>query len=237
MSHNSLRAQLIKAFLFAVPLAFVFNVVLATCFHLLMGGLPRFKDLLRAFDLSQSEVLAFTLVHFGFAFLQAFLLVVPVVPNVSLAQQPRALWPRVIGAAFLCSLAIAIPLFAFIDILEYTAYGNWGTVKIFLQAACGVWVISWLIWSFVIWQASRQSLGIVEKKASSASRLSLVGLALCLPWYWVLRRKESCECTLATFYALAAGIMSLLIVGGPLLLVLGRDRKIRKTFDPHSRPD
>ena len=236
MKNDSLRAQWMKAFLYAVPLAFVFQVILVTCFHLLMGGLPRGKDILGALDLTQRETLVLILVHFGFAFLQAFLLIVPVIPNVPLSKQPHALWPRVIGAAFLCSLVIVIPLGALIDILEYTPYGDWGTVKILLKAVCIIWIFSWLIWSSVIWRTSRQFSETVEKRAWSASGWSFVGLALCLPWYWILRKKESCACSLATFYALIAGIMSLLIVGGPLLLILGRDRKIRKIFDPQPKP-
>lgn len=235
MKNGSLCSPMIQAFLYAVPLAFVFNVFLVTFSHLFMGGLPSGKNILGAFDLTQSEILVITLVHFGFAFLQAFLLVVPVIPNVSLSKQPHALWPRVGGAAFLCSLAIAILLGALIDILEFTPYGDWSTVKIFLKAVCVIWILSWLIWCFVIWKASRQFPETVEKKAWSGSGWSLVGLALCLPWYWILRKKESCACSLATFYALIAGIMSLLIVGGPLLLVLGRDRKIKKIFDPKSK--
>jgi hypothetical protein len=230
MNKRSLWFQLINAFLFAVPLAFAFNIIAITCFNLLLGKFPKSRDLFEAFDLGDRLTLIFTLIHFGFAFFQAFLLLVPVIPSVSLSEQKRALWPRVVGAAFLCSLAIAIPVLAGIDILRFTSYDkaiNW----ILIKSACGVWLVSWVIWIFIIWGAAKSSPAIVVKRANSGARLSLVGLALCVPWYWILRKKESCECNLATFYALVGGIMSLLIVGGPLLLVLARDRKIRKVFD------
>ena len=230
MNKRSLWFQLINAFLFAVPLAFAFNIIAITCFNLLLGKFPKSRDLFEAFDLGDRLTLIFTLIHFGFAFFQAFLLLVPVIPSVSLSEQKRALWPRVVGAAFLCSLAIVIPVLAGIDILRFTSYDkaiNW----ILIKSACGVWLVSWVIWIFIIWGAAKSSPAIVVKTANSGARLSLVGLALCVPWYWILRKKESCECNLATFYALVGGIMSLLIVGGPLLLVLAKDRKIRKVFD------
>jgi hypothetical protein len=59
---------------------------------------------------------------------------------------------------------------------------------------------------------------------------SAVGLALCLPWYFVLRRKHSCYCGLGSFLALVLGLWSLLVVGGPLLFVLARDRRIRASL-------
>jgi hypothetical protein len=230
MNKKSLRIQLLKAFLIAVPLAFVFNIIGLTCFSLLMGNLPKSRDILSAFDLSYGWTSIFTGIHFGFAFLQAFLLLVPVIPAVSLSEQKQALWPRVVGAAFLCSLAIAITVLAGIDILHFTSYDkkiNWLLIK----SACGVWLVSWTIWIIFIWGAAKRNPVIVLKRANSGARFSLVGLALCVPWYLILRKKESCECNLATFYSLLAGIMSLLVVGGPLLLVLARDRKIRKVFD------
>ena len=230
MRSDLFRVQLIKSFLCAVPLAFAFNIIFIVCFKLLLGCFLDSKDILEAFDLGKSSNLAFTLIHFGFAFLQSFLLLVPIIPGVSLSEQKRALWPRVVGAAFLCSLAIAIPVLAGIDILRFTPYGetnNW----VFIKSACGVWIVSWVIWISFIWGVAKRSPVIVVKRANLGARLSLVGLALCVPWYWILRKKESCECSLATFYALVGGIMSLLIVGGPLLLVLAKDRKIRKVFD------
>jgi hypothetical protein len=230
MNKNSLLAQLIKAFFFAIPLAFAFNIIFVICLDLLMGNLPDRRDILKAFDLGDIWTLIFTVIHFVFGFLQAFLLLVPVIPSVSLSDQKHALWPRVVGAAFLCSVAIAIPVLAGIDILRFTLYDK-AITWLLIKSACGVWVFSWVIWIFIIWSAAKRSPAIVVKKASSGARLSLVGLALCVPWYWILRKKESCECSLATFYSLVAGIMSLLIVGGPLLLVLARDRKVRNVFD------
>ena len=232
MIKNTLSLGLIKAFIVAVPLAFVFQSLFILFGSLLMGNFPSRGDIKWAFDLSNTLSLILATISFGFAFLQASLFLVPVIPTVSLSTQKNALWPRVVGAAFLCSLVLAIPLFASIDILQYTMYDASSTTKILIRAVAGVWIISWLIWSFLIWRAAKHNSSVIERRALYGSRGSLIGLALCLPWYLVLRKKESCECSLGTFCALVAGLMSLLFVGGPLLFILARDRKLRKAVGP-----
>ena len=232
MIKNTLSLGLIKAFIVAVPLAFVFQSLFILFGSLLMGHFPRMGDIKWAFDLSNTLSLILATISFGFAFLQASLFLVPVIPAVSLSTQKNALWPRVVGAAFLCSLVLAVPLFASIDILQYTMYDAGSATKILIRAVAGVWIISWLIWSFLIWRAAKHNVSVIERRALYGSRGSLIGLALCLPWYLVLRKKESCECSLGTFCALVAGLMSLLFVGGPLLFILARDRKLRKAVGP-----
>ena len=232
MIKNTLSLGLIKAFIVAVPLAFVFQSLFILFGSLLMGHFPRKDAMDWAFDLSNKLSLILATISFGFAFLQASLFLVPVIPAVSLSTQKNALWPRVIGAAFLCSLVLAVPLFASIDILQYTTYDASSTTKILIRAVAGVWIISWLIWSLLIWRAAKHNASVIERRALYGSRGSLIGLALCLPWYLVLRKKESCECSLGTFCALVAGLMSLLFVGGPLLFILARDRKLRKAVEP-----
>ena len=232
MIKNTISLNLIKAFIVAVPLAFVFQILFFLSLPLMMGHFPRVDDMKRVFDLSQEGHLKVYIIGFGFAFLQASLFLVPVIPAVSLSTQKNALWPRVVGAAFLCSLVLAVPLFALIDILQYTMYDAGSATKILIRAVAGVWIISWLIWSFLIWRAAKHNSSVIERRALYGSRGSLIGLALCLPWYLVLRKKESCHCSLGTFCALVAGLMSLLFVGGPLLFILARDRKLRKAVGP-----
>ena len=232
MIKNTISLNLIKAFIVAVPLAFVFQILFFLSLPLMMGHFPRVDDMKRVFDLSQEGHLKVYIIGFGFAFLQASLFLVPVIPAVSLSTQKNALWPRVVGAAFLCSLVLAVPLFASIDILQYTMYDAGSATKILIRAVAGVWIISWLIWSFLIWRAAKHNSSVIERRALYGSRGSLIGLALCLPWYLVLRKKESCHCSLGTFYALVAGLMSILFVGGPLLFILARDRKLRKAVGP-----
>lgn len=230
MKNKNIQNALIKSFLFAVPLAFIFNFVFLMLCYAFMAEMPTLNQILRCFDLTKNYVLIWTFIHLGFAFLQAYLIFVPVIPNVSVTQQKQALWPRVFGAAFLVTLAVAIPVVSAIDILRFTSFDE-GTIWILIKAAGGVWIVSWLIWATVLIGKARRDPQLILRRASAGARWSLVGMALCVPWYWVLRKKESCWCSLATFYSLVLSIMSLLFVGGPLLFVLGRDRKLRKVFD------
>jgi len=232
MRKNTFLLSLIKAFIVAVPLAFVFQSLFILFGSLLMGNFPSRGVMNWAFDLSNTLSLILATISFGFAFLQASLFLVPVIPAVSLSTQKNALWPRVLGAAFLCSLVLAVPLLASIDIMQYTSYHSGSNTTILVRAVLGVWIISWLIWSLLIWRAAKHNVSVIERRALYGSRGSLIGLALCLPWYLVLRKKESCECSLGTFCALVAGLMSLLFVGGPLLFILARDRKLRKAVGP-----
>jgi len=232
MRKNTFLLSLIKAFIVAVPLAFVFQSLFILFGSLLMGNFPSRGVMNWAFDLSNTLSLILATISFGFAFLQASLFLVPVIPAVSLSTQKNALWPRVLGAAFLCSLVLAVPLLASIDIMQYTSYHSGSNTTILVRAVLGVWIISWLIWSFLIWRAAKHDSSVIERRALYGSRGSLIGLVLCLPWYLVLRKKESCECSLGTFCALVAGLMSLLFVGGPLLFILARDRKLRKAVGP-----
>jgi len=232
MRKNTFLLSLIKAFIVAVPLAFVFQSLFILFGSLLMGNFPSRGVMNLAFDLSNTLSLILATISFGFAFLQASLFLVPVIPAVSLSTQKNALWPRVLGTAFLCSLVLAVPLLASIDIMQYTSYHSGSNTTILVRAVLGVWIISWLIWSLLIWRAAKHNVSVIERRALYGSRGSLIGLALCLPWYLVLRKKESCECSLGTFCALVAGLMSLLFVGGPLLFILARDRKLRKAVGP-----
>jgi len=93
--------------------------------------------------------------------------------------------------------------------------------------ALAVWAVSWLIWTPILLHRSRGQADAVERFVGKNIAGSAVGLALCLPWYFVLRRKQSCFCGLGTFWALVLGLWSLLLIGGPLLVVLARDRRLR----------
>lgn len=165
----------------------------------------------------------------GFAFLQGLVLFVPVVPGVGLAAQPAALWPRLLLAAFLVSLLTALPLMMLFDVRYYLPGFDAQRFegRPYVWAILLAWLSSWLVWIPVLLSRARRAEADPEATVRRGARRSLVGLALCLPWYLVLRRKESCACSLGSFFALVVGAWSLLFVGGPLLLVFARDRRIR----------
>jgi hypothetical protein len=168
------------------------------------------------------------LLLWGLALMQACLLVLPL-PVSSAPGGKAPLGPRVIAAAFLGGLFFAIPLFASIDLyyLSATADPKGFNSEPYALAVLAVWAVSWLIWTPILLHRSRGQADAVERFVGRNIAGSAVGLALTLPWYFVLRRKHACFCGLGTFWALVLGLWSLLVIGGPLLFVLARDRRLR----------
>jgi hypothetical protein len=228
---------LLKAFCVSIPLAFLFNAVMVLVASLIIWDSPEPLDLLGANlldihwgDPARSSIeLIPVLVFWGLAFLQACVFFLPLAPAVNLAAQPAALWPRVLGAAFCTAFLVALPLFALLDVYYFLPNAN---PKEFVSGAffAGIlvaWLVSWVVWTAILLRRARADENALEASLLRTSQASLVGLALCLPWYLVLRRKQSCACSLGTFVALLTGLWSLLLIGGPLLLVLARDRRLR----------
>jgi len=215
----------------SVLLAFAFNFVMMVVVALVGwdSGTLNLKDLLGAgvFEASGKEWF-WILLLWAFALLQSCLLLLPL-PVAPSTGGKTPLGPRVIAAAFLGGLFIAIPLLASVDLYYLSAQANPKDFDStpYIIGALAVWVASWLIWIPILLHRSRGQADAVERLVGKNIAGSAVGLALCLPWYFVLRRKQSCFCSLGTFWALVLGLWSLLVIGGPLLFVLARDRRLR----------
>ncbi len=217
----------------SVFLAFAFNFVMMLVVALVGwdGGTLTLKSLLGAglFDASGSDWF-WILLLWALALMQSCLLLLPLPSPISPAPGEKVpLGPRVVAAAFLGGLFLAVPLFASIDLYYLSAKADpkgFGSEP-YLLGVLAVWVVSWLIWTPILLHRSRGQADAVERFVGKNIAGSAVGLALCLPWYFVLRRKQSCFCGLGTFWALVLGLWSLLVIGGPLLFVLARDRRIR----------
>lgn len=168
------------------------------------------------------------LLLWALALLQASLLTLPL-PVSSAPGAKVPLGPRVIAAAFLGGLFIAIPLLASVDLYYLSAKADpkGYDAEPYVLGVLAAWALSWLIWTPILLHRSRGQADAVERFVGKNIAGSAVGLALCLPWYFVLRRKQSCFCGLGTFWALVLGLWSLLVIGGPLLFVLARDRRLR----------
>lgn len=225
----------LRAFLLSIPLAFLFNGLFWLIIGLFMWdiGVLRADRLLGMHYLSVEDPWEFLLpaVVWILAFAQSVLVSVPLPVNPAPARA-SALLPRVAGAAFLGGLLIALPVFALIDVAYYLPSVD---PRRFDAASCllgafGVWAVSWAVWIPVLLHRSSKDADGLERFVARSVKGSAVGLALCLPWYLVLRRKQACQCALGTFYALALGLWSLLVVGGPLLLFLSRERRLRATL-------
>ena len=222
---------LFRILVLSVLLAFVFNFVMMLVLALVSWGTVTLtlKDLLGMgiFEAEGSDWL-WILPLWGFALLQACLLLLPL-PVASSAGAKTPLGPRVIAASFLGGLFLAVPLLASVDLyyLSAAADPKGFDSRPYTIGALAVWVVSWLIWIPILLHRSRGQADAVERFVGKNIAGSAVGMALCLPWYFVLRRKQSCFCGLGTFWALVLGLWSLLVIGGPLLFVLARDRRIR----------
>jgi hypothetical protein len=226
-----MKSLLVRILLSSVLLAFIFHAVLMVVMALVGWNTDslRLRSLTGAdlFEASGTDWI-WILLLWGIALLQSCLLLVPLPVTVASGEK-TPLGPRVIAAAFLGGLFIAIPLFASVDLyyLSATADPKGYNAEPYVLAVLGVWALSWLIWTPILLHRSRGQADAVERFVGKNIAGSAVGLALTLPWYFVLRRKHACFCGLGTFWALVFGLWSLLIVGGPLLFVLARDRRIR----------
>lgn len=227
----------LKAFFLSIPLVFVFNLALMLLVSLFVWDAPEPRDLLglNLVDIHWDDPrqrLVELVPFLGFwvlAFLQACLILVPWAPRLSLVEQPAALWPRVLAAAFCTSALVALPLLALTDIYYFLPGADPKTFESgrFILGALAAWFVSWIVWIPILLRRAREGADALEGSLLRTSKATLVGMALCLPWYLVLRRKQSCACSLGSFVALVLGLWSLLLVGGPLLLVLARDRRLR----------
>ena len=237
-----MKSLLARILLLSALLAFIFHAVLMVVMAL-VGWNPdslRLRSLTGAdlFEASGTDWL-WILLLWGFALLQSCLLLLPlsVAPSTG-AKVP--LGPRIIAASFLGGLFLSIPLFLSIDLYYLirpfirpylSGYFSDAPIRFdsgpYLIGVFGVWALSWLIWTPILLHRSRGQADAVERFVGKNIAGSAVGLALTLPWYFVLRRKQSCYCSLGSFWALVLGLWSLLVVGGPLLFVLARDRRLR----------
>jgi len=228
---------LLKAFGFSILLAFLLNAVMVLVVSLCRGDAPELGDLVggNVFrinweHLGESTIEVVPVMLYGaFALLQSCLFFLPLAPKLTLSAQPAALWPRLLGAAFCTAFLVALPLFALLDVYYFLPGANPKEFEsgAFIIGILVAWLVSWIVWTAILLRRVRTDESALEASLLRTSKASLVGLALCVPWYLVLRRKQSCACSLGTFVALVAGLWSLLVIGGPFLLVLARDRRLR----------
>ena len=225
--------RLLKVCLLTIPVAFLFYGLFLAFISLFAWELTPLLNFSSKVLLAprSSEEAIFTVVLWGLAFLQVSLLLAPLPVSSATSAKPTHLGPRILAAALLGGLPLALLLFAVVDLCVFLPDSGVARFHlVYLQAVLGVWVLSWLIWTPILLHRSRRDADALERFVGRSIKGSAVALALCLPWYYVLRRKQSCFCSLGTFWALVLGLWSLLIVGGPLLFVLARDRRLRATL-------
>jgi hypothetical protein len=158
---------------------------------------------------------------------QAAVLSLPA-PGLSQTTSQAGLFARAVTGALALTIAVALPVVALADLPE------WLEIKLSPEAGRAVlwWLpsgiaLTWIVLSLLLTYRSKGAPDLVERRVAQAMAGTLVGLALATPWYLVLRRKQQCFCSLGTFWALLVGLWSLVLVGGPLLLLLARERRTR----------
>ncbi len=159
------------------------------------------------------------------ALAQAAALTLPA-PNLGNTGPGGSLKARALAAGAAVTLALALPVFALADLpywLGVAMDADTGR-RIFwtLILATGS---GWITLGLALSHRSAGQPDLLERRVAQATAGTLVGLALATPWYLVLRRKQQCFCALGTFWALVAGIWSLVLVGGPFLLWRARERR------------
>ncbi|NBV55543.1 MAG: hypothetical protein EBR70_02990 [Verrucomicrobia bacterium] len=164
------------------------------------------------------------------SFLQACLVFLPLPLAPAAAQVGGRLRPRIFFAALLIPLPFVLVGFCLSDALYFLPGPFKSIEEIALMSSVGclvAWFISWLVWIPLLLRRSKGEPDAVERAVAKALRGTAVGWALTLPWYLVVRERQTCLCALGTFLGLVFGMIALVLVGGPLLLVFARDRRIR----------
>ena len=181
-------------------------------------------------ELPDKPPIVWFLVILAVSFLQACLVFLPLPLDPVAAQVGGRLRPRIFFAALLIPLPFVLAGFCLSDAL-YFLPGSAKDADLAAMIAtifCLVaWFISWLVWIPLLLRRSKGEPDAVERAVAKALRGTAVGWALSLPWYFVVRERQTCLCVLGTFLGLVFGMIALVLVGGPLLLVFARDRRIR----------
>lgn len=161
------------------------------------------------------------------ALAQAAALAVPA-PTNSGHLAAAGLAGRAATAAVALTVALALPVVALMDLPQWldAEIGPELGRMIFHGLIIGL-AATWIGLSLLLLYRTKEQPDLLERRVAQATAGTLVGLALATPWYLVLRRKQQCVCALGTFWALLAGLWSLVLVGGPMLLLLARERRTR----------
>ena len=221
---NPTLRRLLPCVLLTPVLAYVQLVALRLIFLLVFGKM-RFDDILNP-EGTPTEVLAILAV-LSLAQSASLLLPLPAQP----CKGPSTpLLGRALLAAFLITVAFAIPILALLDMPTWLAAEGSKAEAIDLEtihALIATWALSWVFFAALLTHRGGREPDALERAVTRATAGTAVGLALATPWYLALRRRQQCFCALGTFYALVVGIWSLVLLGGPLLLLLRRDRRRR----------
>jgi hypothetical protein len=184
-------------------------------------------------ELPDKPPIVWFIVILAVAFLQACLVFLPLPLAPAAAQVGGRLRPRIFFAALLIPLPFVLAGFWLSDALYFLPGPKESVEEIAMMSTVGclvAWGVSWIVWIPLLLRRSKGEPDAVERAVAKALRGTAVGWALTLPWHFVVRERQRCVCATGTFLGLIFGLIGLVLVGGPLLLVFARDRRIRAAF-------
>lgn len=165
------------------------------------------------------------------------LLVAPIVGPMRLSVTGRSLRSSVIGASIIGGLlAFAlVGLLAELPLL-YGAGKNLGILSTHPVGLLSSWAICGAIWAAVLWKAgaSRDPMGI-DRFVRRLFALTMLETVLAVPIFLLARKKESCYCSLHSFFGILGGTVVLCMLCGPWA-VLFLTRKARRGWQRSGCP-
>ncbi len=168
----------------------------------------------------------------SFAATLQLMLAAPAVPPFRAAQEGRSMRQAVVAAAIVAGALVTSIGFAAIEALVVLINGSIEDPGLMVVALVATWLLSSAAWSTVLWRAGSESNpDAVSRLVRAAFRGSALQVVLGLPLYVIVRRKESCWCSLVTFWSLCVGFASMILLCGPgtvLLLTRGHRRAWRQ---------
>ena len=186
----------------------------------------------------ESVVLAAAVLHAA----AIVLLLAPVVPRPQGSFETRSLWGSVIGACVIGGFAAMLILaslveaaVALVNVVRDSPKGvvEFGDLSIEPTILFGTWILAGAGWAVYLARLGGlrperhpSSIDRLFRRAFAATALEAV---LAVPIYLLLRRRSGCECALASFFGLVAGVAALASLCGPWAFLF-LTRRVRRNW-------
>ncbi|MDA1007816.1 MAG: hypothetical protein O2800_02265 [Planctomycetota bacterium] len=172
----------------------------------------------------------------GIPLIQAVLIVVPVSMPTATSTRATSLYSSAIAAALVVSILTFLPIAMVADLpilfgsREPDSLGGMdGWFSLLLNIMLVLWLISWIIWMPILLYRARREPDRFERFVTNCVKGTAIGVGLSIPWYALVRSRDSCYCGMGSFWSLVVGLWSLVMLGGPLLIFLRRRRRTIQT--------
>ncbi|GBL43870.1 hypothetical protein EMGBD4_13690 [Verrucomicrobiota bacterium] len=180
-------------------------------------------------ELPEKPPFVWFIVILGVSFLQACLVFLPLPLDLAGSLQGGRLRPRIFAAALLIPLPFVLAGLWLSDALYFLPGPEKQADEFAMMSMVGclvAWGVSWLVWIPLLLRRSKGEPDAVERAVARALRGTTIGLGPVAPL--VLRGPRAADLRLRDrhFPRPDLRVIGLVLVGGPLLLVFARDRRI-----------